>query len=112
LVQWLLHHLNQHHTTASMAAKVHLSPRTFERRFLAECGTTPGRWLIQARVQRAKEYLESTDLPVEAIAQAVGMGTGANLRSHFRRCTGQTLQNYRKLFSGAGAGAAAGAADR
>ena len=30
-----------------------------------------------------------------------GLPAGPKLRSHFRRCTGQTLQNYRKLFSGA-----------
>ncbi|MGO4455364.1 GlxA family transcriptional regulator [Arthrobacter sp. RAF14] len=100
VIQWLLEHLELPHTTASLAERAHLSARTFERRFVAENGMPPGRWLIQARVNRAKEYLEGTDLSVEAIAQAVGMGTGANLRTHFKRCTGRSLQDYRRLFSG------------
>ncbi|MDQ0710094.1 transcriptional regulator GlxA family with amidase domain [Arthrobacter woluwensis] len=104
LVEWLLGHLELHHTTASLAERAHLSARTFERRFAAEQGMPPGRWLIQARVKRAKEYLESTELSVEAIARAVGMGTGANLRTHFKRCTGRSLQDYRKLFSAGGPG--------
>ena len=104
LVEWLLAHLDLHHTTASLASRAQLSARTFERRFTAEHGVPPGRWLIQARVNRAKEYLESTELSVEEIARAVGMGTGANLRTHFKRCTGRSLQDYRKLFSAEAAG--------
>lgn len=104
LVEWLLGHLDLHHTTASLARRAHMSARTFERRFTAEQGMPPGRWLIQARVNRTKEYLESTELSAEEIARAVGMGTGANLRTHFKRCTGRSLQDYRKLFSAGAAG--------
>ncbi len=99
LVAWIVEHLDQPHTTATLAARVHMSTRTFERRFHSEHGMPPGIWLTQARIRRTKELLEATDMTIENIAQEVGLGTAVNLRTHFRRCTDQTPQGYRKLFS-------------
>ena len=58
--------------------------RTFCRRFLAQIGNSPARWLIGQRVIAAQRLLETTALPVESIADRIGMGSAANLRHHFR----------------------------
>lgn len=99
LVHWLLETLDQRHTLEDIAHRGHMSTRTFERRFRREHGTSPGQWLTTARIQRAKELLESTDLPVERIAELVGLGTASNLRTHFTRCVGRTPQAYRRSFT-------------
>jgi transcriptional regulator GlxA family with amidase domain len=76
-----------------------MSERTFARRFVAETGTTPHKWLVQQRVLRARELLESTDLPVESVASHSGFGSAALLRTHFQTVVGTSPQRYRREFS-------------
>lgn len=99
VIHWLLDTLHERHTLAEIARRAHMSTRTFERRFRAEHGISPGQWLTRARIQRAKELLETSTLPIERIAEQVGLGTASNLRTHFTRCTGSTPQAYRRTFS-------------
>ncbi|MCV7063223.1 helix-turn-helix domain-containing protein [Mycolicibacterium vaccae] len=77
-----------------------LSPRTFLRRFAEETGSTPLQWILRARVDTARELLESTRLSVDRIAEEVGLGTGSNLRLHFRRLLDVSPSEYRATFSG------------
>src|SRR5690606_30944780 len=72
-------------TIASMARAAAMSPRTFIRRFREATGRSPAEWLIDARIERARELLETTDLTIDEIAQRCGFGGGATLRHHFRR---------------------------
>ena len=69
--------------STTLAARAHMSPRTFARRFRAETGTTPYDWLTRQRVLLAQRLLESTDEPIERVAQLAGFGTAATLRHHF-----------------------------
>ena len=103
VLAWMLDHLDADLKVEDLAAKALMSPRTFARRFRAATGTTPAAWLNRQRLQRARELLEATDLPVEIVAQRVGFGSGAVLRSHFANL-GTTPQAYRRTFGGPGAG--------
>jgi transcriptional regulator GlxA family with amidase domain len=107
LLDWATERLDQPHTVASLAAQSHQSERTFARRFAAETGTTPHKWLTQQRVLAARELLETTDEPVERIAGLVGFNSAVVLRDHFRRITGVAPQAYRQQFSLRPASAAA-----
>jgi len=51
--------------------------------------------------------LETTDLPVEQIADRVGFNSPVVLRDHFRRATGLSPQAYRRRFGNAPAQRAA-----
>jgi len=90
IVAWLLSSLvetlDRAHSVESLAARAHMSPRTFARRFRAETGTTPHDWLTGQRVLLARQLLEDTDLGVDAIAGHCGFGTAAMLRHHFTKC--------------------------
>lgn len=99
LRQRVLADLAQPLTIADLAGWAHLSTRTFARRFRAETGTTPKQWILGARLARARELLETSDLPVERVAAAVGLGTVANFRGHFQRATGRTPSGYRSVFA-------------
>ena len=87
------------HTVPDLARLAMMSERTFARRFVAETGTTPHRWIVQQRVLRARELLEQTDLPVESIASRSGFGSAALLRTHFQSVVGTSPQAYRRAFS-------------
>ncbi|WP_405593703.1 GlxA family transcriptional regulator [Streptomyces sp. NBC_01092] len=95
---WALEHLDEPLTLADLAAHARMSLRTFARRFSDEVGLSPGRWLIQQRVVRARHLLESSDLPVDRIAGEVGFATGASLRQHLHAAIGVSPQAYRRTF--------------
>lgn len=99
--QWALEHLDLPITMADLAERARMSGRTFARRFRDEVGMSPGRWLIQQRVFRARELLESTDLPVDRIALEVGFATGASLRQHLHQAIGVSPLAYRRTFHAA-----------
>ncbi|MGW0159280.1 GlxA family transcriptional regulator [Mycobacterium sp. NPDC003323] len=98
--EWALTRLDQQLTLAALADHARMSPRTFLRRFAEETGTTPLQWILRARVDAARELLESTRLPVDRIAENVGLGTGSNLRLHFRRLLDVSPSEYRATFCG------------
>ncbi|MEV0222834.1 helix-turn-helix domain-containing protein [Streptomyces sp. NPDC050704] len=96
--QWALEHLGEPLTLTELAGHARMSLRTFARRFNDEVGMSPGRWLIQQRVVRARQLLESSDLPVDQIAGEVGFATGASLRQHLHAAIGVSPGAYRRTF--------------
>lgn len=89
--------LTRDHTIQALAEAAGMSPRTFLRRFEAATGTTPARWLLGERLNRARDLLETSPVGVEQVAQAVGFGAAA-LRHHFRKSFSTTPQAYRARF--------------
>ncbi|UFR00704.1 helix-turn-helix domain-containing protein [Streptomyces sp. Go40/10] len=95
---WALQRLDEPLTLADLADHARMSLRTFARRFNDEVGLSPGRWLIQQRVTRARHLLEASDMPVDRIAAEVGFATGASLRQHLHAAIGVSPQAYRRTF--------------
>jgi transcriptional regulator GlxA family with amidase domain len=102
VLDWMIDNLAADFSTAELARRARMSERTFARRFVAETGTTPLRWLTLQRVLHARRLLEDTTLGMEEIAHACGLGSGALLRHHFRRVVGLTPVDYRRSFSSTG----------
>jgi AraC family transcriptional activator FtrA len=107
---WALERLHEPLTVEALARHAHMSPRTFARRFVAETGHAPKRWLIAQRVHHARRLLETTDLPVEDVAQRSGFGSAAAMRIHFARATATRPTAYRRTFRGRPLGDALAAA--
>jgi transcriptional regulator GlxA family with amidase domain len=97
---WALEHLDQPLSLRELATHAALSVRTFTRRFRDETGTTPGQWLTQQRLDRARQLLEGTDLPIDRIALEAGFGTAASLRQHLHTTLGLSPSAYRNTFRG------------
>jgi AraC family transcriptional regulator, transcriptional activator FtrA len=96
---WALAHLQDPLGVVDLAKAAALSPRTFARRFQAELGSTPHRWLIHQRVFAAQRQLENSRLSIEEVANAVGFGTAQTLRLHFRRVLRTSPKAYRRRFA-------------
>lgn len=97
---WAQERLADPLTVAELASHAGWAPRTFARRFVAETGTTPLRWLTAQRLLEARRLLETTDLPIEQVATRSGLGTAANLRLHLARAIGTTPTTYRFAYRG------------
>ncbi|MET9545785.1 helix-turn-helix domain-containing protein [Streptomyces sp. NPDC006627] len=101
---WALGHLDQPLRLRDMAARESMSVRTFTRRFREEVGISPGQWLTQQRVERARHLLESSDLSVDRIARDAGFGTAQSMRQHLQAALGVTPTAYRRTFRDVTAG--------
>ncbi len=97
---WALERLDRPITLAELAAHESMSVRTFSRRFRDETGTTPLRWLIQQRVERARQLLEETELTVDRVAERSGFGTAVALRQQLHATIGVSPSAYRATFRG------------
>ncbi|MEU6224798.1 helix-turn-helix domain-containing protein [Streptomyces sp. NPDC047042] len=104
---WALGHLHEPLQLRDLAEQESMSVRTFTRRFREEVGVSPGQWLTQQRVERARHLLESTDLSVDQVARDAGFGTAQSMRQHLQAVLGVTPTAYRRTFR-AGAVEAAG----
>ena len=105
-MDWMRSHLQRPITVAELAARCHLSPRQYVRRFGETTGTSPYRWLLDQRITRARELLETDTGSVEDIAHRCGFRDATTLRSHFRRRLATTPTQYRRAFAPPPAGAA------
>jgi len=97
---WAISQLHEPLSVDAMARQALMSARTFARRFTAETGSTPLRWLLAQRLLEARRLLEATDLPVEEVARRSGLGSADNLRLHLGRDASATPTGYRAAYRG------------
>jgi transcriptional regulator GlxA family with amidase domain len=102
LLEWIAQHLDQDLALPVLARRVAMSTRTFCRRFGEQVGTTPAAWIARARVARAQRLLETTELPVERVAEQVGFHSATVFRERFSRVLGTSPLSYRRSFSSVG----------
>lgn len=97
---WALDHLAEPLSVEQLAGHAAMSPRHFARRFRDVTGTTPRRWVLDRRIEAARDLLETTDWSVERIATEVGFGAAASLRARFTERVRATPTEYRRTFRG------------
>ncbi|MDQ0378616.1 GlxA family transcriptional regulator [Amycolatopsis thermophila] len=97
---WAQENLHRPLTLRQLAARESMSVRTFTRRFREEVGISPGQWLTQQRIERARQLLEETDLPIDRVAEDAGFGSAGSLRQHLQAALGVSPSGYRYTFRG------------
>lgn len=78
-----------------LAEEVHMSPFHFTRMFKLATGHSPHKYITLKRVERAKDLLATSDMPIAAIAAAVGYQTQAHFTGVFSRHAGTTPKVFR-----------------
>jgi AraC family transcriptional regulator, transcriptional activator FtrA len=86
-------------TISMLASEAAMSERTFLRRFKEMTGLTPADWLLNVRLDYAKQLLETSSASIEDISMLAGFGSAATLRMHFRNAVGISPRDYRSRFS-------------
>lgn len=82
----------------ALAQRAGMTERTFSRVFQKETGTTPARFVEQARLDRAKALLEASDWPMARVADRSGFGSLDGLHRAFQKRMGVTPSDYRERF--------------
>ena len=96
---WLTEHISEDNLISRAATEIGLSESALSRRFkLAHCESVIS-YVQHVRVERAKEALELTKMPVEQISDLVGYSDSSYFRRLFKGRTGMTPKQYRKHYS-------------
>ncbi len=99
LAVWVRENIKEDLSVATLAARCRMSSRTFARRFKQEFNHTPARYVELCRLEKARELLETSDLPIKQIAVASGFLETVRLRRSFQATYGVTPARYRDHFS-------------
>jgi transcriptional regulator GlxA family with amidase domain len=100
LRDWMLENLALPLDLGTLATRAHMSRRTLSRRFREETGVSLMAWLADARIDRAREILETTTEQVENIGRLTGLGAPVSVRAAFHRRIGISPKEYRAVWRG------------
>lgn len=98
LLDYLRKNIAKQHTIDDLAAKTSMSRRTFTRHFSKATGMTLVDWLVNERLQRTRELLETTSLSVDKIAELAGFQTPVSFRQHFKKRFQVSPRDWRQTF--------------
>jgi len=96
VVEYVSAHLTDPLGLAELAGVVGLSTHHFGQAFKASIGTPPHRYVMERRVQHARELLRDVHRPIEEIAYAAGFSSQSHLTTTFRRLTGVAPGRFRR----------------
>ncbi|MFV0405355.1 MAG: helix-turn-helix domain-containing protein [Propioniciclava sp.] len=92
---YLAEHLDQPVTVADLAAEVNLSASHLAALFKRSTGAGPMGYQTLLRMRRARQLLDASDLPISAIAVAVGYADPAHFSRRFSQHHDQSPRQYR-----------------
>ncbi|AMO25052.1 helix-turn-helix domain-containing protein [Ramlibacter solisilvae] len=95
---WAADHYGLENPVSQLVSLSGLPERTFKRRFTEATGMAPLEYIHMLRLEEAKQLLESTELPVEAVAVEVGYQDASFFSRLFRRKVALTPAHYRRRF--------------
>jgi transcriptional regulator GlxA family with amidase domain len=98
VLDWVSRNLGAEHDLDALAARAAMSRRNFTRHFRQATGMSFKQWLLEQRLQHARTLLETSEAPVERVAQQAGFGSALSLRQHFRSTLQTSPAAYRKQF--------------
>ena len=83
---------------AEIAEAAGTSVSTLERAFKDRMGTTPKKFIMQAKISTACEKLINTELSVKEISASVGFTDNASFTRSFKRLMGKSPSEYRNSY--------------
>ena len=93
-------YLDEHYTDKisldDLAERFFINKFYLSKIFKETYGTTVNNYLISKRITRAKQLLRFTDMTVEEIGVAIGMGDANYFSRMFRKVEGSSPSEYRK----------------
>jgi AraC family transcriptional regulator len=94
-IDYIQAHAAQNPSITEIAQWIGMSPFYFSRLFKQSTGLTPHQYLIQYRVEQAKQLLKTTNLSVATVATQVGFVDQSHLARHFKRQVGVPPSQFR-----------------
>jgi len=99
-VLFIASHLDRPLSVGSIADAVQLSPSRLSHLFKEQIGIPPARFVELRRIERAQGLLESTSLPIAAIAETTGFSTQFYFAARFKALAGTSPSDWRRRAAG------------
>jgi AraC family transcriptional regulator len=96
VIDYLDSHLTDRITISELSKLLDLSRFHFIRAFKKTVGMPPHQFVVQRRIERAKELLANDRLSVIEVAERSGFNSNAQLTRAFRRVVGTTPTTFRR----------------
>jgi AraC family transcriptional regulator len=96
LIEFIEEHLDGDLSLESMAREVQLCPLYLPRAFKSSMGKSPHQYVLQRRIERAKDLLRNTDMQIIEVALSAGFSSQSHLSTWFRRTVGVSPSDYRR----------------
>ena len=96
VIEYIEDNLDGDLSLQAMAAEVDISPLYLARAFKSAVGQSPHQYVLGRRIERAKELLRNTDLPVVDVALSSGFSSQSHLSHWFIRQVGVSPAVYRR----------------
>jgi two-component system response regulator YesN len=97
--QYIEQHYNRQITLDDVCAAIGFSVSYFSTIFKRETGEGFSKYLTRVRMERAKELLQETNLPVSEICELIGYNDIKHFTGAFKKMTSLSPGQYRKLYS-------------
>jgi AraC family transcriptional regulator len=95
ILEYIHAHLERDIKLADLAGSIGMSQFHFSHLFKQSIGTSPHQYLLQQRIERAKQLLKQTNRSIVDIAFCCGFNSHSHLSKQFRQLTGMTPKSYR-----------------
>ncbi|AQA18949.1 hypothetical protein BST95_12570 [Halioglobus japonicus] len=95
-IRYIQAHFAESLSVADLANASNLSVSALERRFRRHLGKTPHQYIIEVRLEHARQLLLETDIPIGAIAAETGFADHSHLSRSFRQHYGQSPSSLRR----------------
>lgn len=99
LIEWITDNPTADLGVPELARRAGMAPRTFNRAFARETGTSPGKFVSEVRLRHSQRLLESTEWPLARVAERSGYGSIDALERAFRKALRISPMHYRQRFA-------------
>lgn len=96
VIDYIHQYLEQDLALAELAAIANLSPNYFSNLFKQSTGLAPHQYVIQCKIERAKQLLLRDELSIADVAHNLGFSHQSHLSRHFKRLVGVTPKAFLK----------------
>lgn len=91
---YIYQHLDRDLKVIELAAIVNMSPWHFIRSFKTTTGQTPHQYILQQRIEKARNLLEQNQISIAEISNVVGFCDQSHFTKYFKRIVGITPRQY------------------
>lgn len=95
VTEYINEHLSQGIKLEDLASSIGITQFHFSRLFKQSTGMSPHQYVMQQRIEKAKQLLRKIDIPIADIALDCGFSSQSHLGKYFRQLTGMTPRKYR-----------------
>lgn len=88
--------LNENLSMGRLAKVINYNPQYFTKLFQKHTGVTPAKYIMDRRINRAKELLASVDIQIDLLAEQLGFCNGSHFIRKFKKAEGLTPAEFRK----------------